>query len=259
MGHQSQRTAPGCTGGGKEAEELFLMALNYHHGINGMPRDLERAIKCYEESLELGNPKAAINLGTLYRAEFGAHRESRKERLKYMNALYARAIKMGCPDGYYFIALSYYYGWGVKENIEKGDAYMKKGAEDGGLFPMYAHGLIMDKKGEVEEAKKWLLKALERGFGLAGYELFSIYKFEKDYQKMIYFARQGAKLGDTMCMFVLSGIYRKGRYDQPKDEEYAEKLYDFYSTINEKAPPPLIEDFDERFPPKEVVPYSGEK
>jgi hypothetical protein len=50
---------------------------------------------------------------------------------------------MGCPDGYYFLAMSYHKGWGVPQSRKKGDAYMKIGAEAGGLAPMYGYGMAL--------------------------------------------------------------------------------------------------------------------
>lgn len=106
MANQRMNASPGCSGGGKEAEELFLLGIKYSEGLDGMPRDIQKAIKCYEEAMELGSAKAAINLGSLYRTAFASKRETREERLNYMNLLYHKSIEMGCPDGYFFLAHS---------------------------------------------------------------------------------------------------------------------------------------------------------
>lgn len=257
MAEQTQRSSPGCTKGGKEAQELFQQALNYHHGLNGMSYDVEKAIKFYEESLALGNPKAAINLGTLYRTAFATHQESRATRLEYMNALYKYATELGCPDGYYFLALSSYEGWGVKQSKRDGDAYIQKGLEAGSLPCMASHGLSLKESGNREEAKKWLRKAVDGGFGLAAHHLFITFWVEKNYPAMIDALRIGAKLGDSNCLYSLFNIYGKGADGQPQDKEYARCFWKLYKSINDEAPPPLFENFDELCPPREVIPYNA--
>lgn len=256
---QTQRSSPECSGGGEEAEALFQMALNYNLGIRGMPRDIEKAIELYEKSLWMGNPKAAINLGTLYRTPPFAERLGRaKDRYRYMNALYQQAIKMGCPDGYYFLALSYYNGWGVGKSKKKCDEYMRIGAEAGSLAAMYGYGRLWSDGACFEEAKIWLHRALDGGLGLAGHQLSIIYSVvDKNYEKQIEVLREGARLGDQLCLFSLWGIYSLGKKGQPKDEAYAESFYRLYKQINEKEPPMVIEDFDKLCPPRPVVPYSG--
>ena len=236
---QVQRSSPGCTGGGKEAEELFQLALSYENGIRGMPRDIDKAIKFYEESMNLGNPKAAINLGTIYRTAYASltYMNSRTERFNYMNALYEQSIKMGCPDGYYFLALSHAKGWGFRENQRISDEYIMKGVEAGSLPAMTDYGLMLKKQSKREEAKKWLHRAVDGGFGPAAMELYFIYWSEKKYELGIDALRQGAKLGDTMCLFCLQEIYRRGEDGQIKDEEYSECFSNILDSIEELAPP----------------------
>lgn len=256
---QTQRASPGCTKGSAEAEKLFLRGIDYQEGLNGMPYDVQKAIKCYEEALALGNPKAAVNLGTLYRTAFASNLQSEKARFDYMNALYKLAADMGCSDGYYFLALSSYEGWGVKQNKRDGDAYVQKGIEAGSLPCIASYGLDLDRQGKHEEAKKWLQRALDGGFGLAGIKLHIIYLIEKNYPAMIATLRQGAKLGDTSCLLALSTTYKQGVYGQPQDVKYAQCFMDLYDSINNSAPPPLYENFDELCPPREVIPHDPTK
>jgi TPR repeat protein len=258
-GYQTHRSSPGCTGGGKEADELFQTALNYHFGIRGLPRNIDKAIKFYEESLELGNPKAALNLGYLYRTEFSLDRKSEQERYNYMNALFEHAVKMGCPDGYYYLGESHANGWGVPKNLKKSDEYLLKGVEAGSLPAMVTYGLMLKGEGNREEAKQWLHMAMDGGFGKAADDLARIYWGEKNYEKQIEILRQGAKLGDTMCLFTLREIYRRGENGQIKDEEYASCFRKLYEAIEENAPPPYIDNLDELCPPRPVIPYSGEE
>jgi hypothetical protein len=94
---------------------------------------------------------------------------------------------------------------------------------------------------------------------LAGYELSFIYLHEKNYAKQIEFLRKGAKLGDAGCVFRLVYIYKYGEDGQIKDEAYGGRFLELYRQIDQEEPPKIIEDFDERFPPRPVVPYSGQE
>ena len=248
-----QKGSPGCNGGGAEAEKIFQLARSYESGIRGMPQDDKKAIALYEESMKMGSAKAAINLGTMYRtAMFG--QPKRQERLSYMNALYEYAVKLGCPDGYYFLALLHYKGWGVQENAQTGEVYLKKAAESGSLAGMTDYGNNLYDDGHQDEGKKWIVRALEGGFADAGSYLAIIYSFEKNAEKNHYL-REGAKLGSSRCLLSLSTIYAQGNDGQEKDEEYAECFRQLRRQAdNDEAPEP-IKDFDTLCPPRKVLPF----
>ena len=249
-----QKGSPGCNGGGAEAEKLFQLARSYESGIRGMPQDDKKAIALYEEAMKMGSAKAAINLGTMYRtAMFG--QPKRQERLDYMNALYEYAVKLGCPDGYYFLALSYYKGWGVQENAQTGEVYLKKAAESGSLAGMTDYGNNLYRDGHQEEGLFWLVKALDAGFADAGSELDTIYTLRKDSEKKIRYLREGAQKGSRACLLELGNIYAQGNYGQEKDEEYAQCFLDLLDKIDKDEAPEPIKDFDTLCPPRKVLPF----
>ena len=252
---QVVRSHPGCTGGGKEAQELFNLGRDYSYGINGMPYDRDRAVKLYRESFELGNPKAGINLGIFLRTAFSSQLNTRQERLERAIGYFQKAIDMGCPDAYYPLAECYDNGWGVARSEATARRLIKKGAEAGSFICMAGVGMFLDFDDKPEEAKVWLQRALDGGFGPAADTLKRIYFREGNLEKEIQVLRQGARLGNSMSLISLSRIYKEGDR-QPKDLEYADCFRKLARSIDDRLPPPMIDNLDELCPPRPVVPYT---
>lgn len=243
-----------CPTGSPEAERLFQLAVDYHIARNGMPWDLDKAEKLYEEALEMGNAKAAINLGVLYRLDYNL-RPHLAERHKDMLALYEKAVDMGCPEGLTMLAEAYAEGWGVSQNTRKADKLMRQAAEKGSLMSMVNLGRNLYDEGEIAEGKSWMEKALALGCGNAGDELATIYSFEKDSEKILYYLREGAKLGSENSIIHLFLVYNVGMYGQNKDIAYSNMIDTVKKSFDVKASPKPIPNFDELVPPRPVLPY----
>ena len=102
---------------------------------------------------------------------------------------------------------------------------------------------------EPEKEIYWLEKALNGGYGYAGYPLSLVYFYhEGNAEKGVAALRRGAALGSTDCLFSLGEIYRKGENGQEKDVEYAEKLYALNDSIELDFEPKPIQNFDKLVP-----------
>jgi TPR repeat protein len=255
---QTLRTHPSCSGGGPQAEELFMHGLRYSMGLEGFPFDKDKTIQYYEEAMDLGSAKAAINLGTFYGtrvSEPGTYADA--ERYAMMNSLYKHAINMGCPDGYYFLAISYAEGWGVERDMQKSDSLIKQGVEAGSYACMFEYAMRLARERNLEEAKQWLHRALDGGYIPAAAELRDIYIVnEENSQAALAALRQGAKLGGVEALSSLADVYLKGLFGQAKDEKYGNCFLNLAQGINEKLPPVPI-DLDSVCPPRAVAPYRG--
>jgi TPR repeat protein len=172
-----------------------------------------------------------------------------------MNSYFQKVIDMGCPDAYYYLAYSYERGWGVSKNKAKSRELIKKGLEEGSYVCMAGWGMILDYDKKPEEAKVWLQRALDGGYGAAADTLSGIYFSEKNLEKEIQVSRQAARLGNYKSLIRLSMLYEDGDR-QPKDLEYAACFEAIVDTIDTRLPPPMIDDLDELCPPRPVVPYT---
>lgn len=247
-----------CPTGGNEAEQLFQLAVDYHKTRKGMPYDLDKAEKLYEEAMELGNAKAAINLGIMYRKDY-FHKPKRTERLAYMIGLFEKAIEMGCPEGYNALAEAYANGWGVEESPRKAMALVKKSAELGSLNGMVIYGEYLIEEGDRREGLELMEKALKLGNGDAGHALYMEYFSRKDAPNMIRVLREGARLGSRVCLYIYIDMYWNGNDGQPKDPAYADKIAAVLDSIDKEEPPKTIPNFDELVPPREVFPYKDKR
>ena len=254
-----------CPTGGAGGENLFQEAMDYELARKEKEPDLFMAERLYEKALDKGNAKAALHLGRMYRMTL-MKVPGYSPRLQFQAALFERAVSMGCPDGYLFLAEAYQNGWGVKRDVAAAWQMVKEGAQKGSMAAMTAWGTNLyfqnryEKGPEADalrdEAKAWLEKALKQGYGTAGYELAKIFRmYEYDPANAIRVLREGARLGNVDCFYMLAGIYRRGEDGQPKDAAYADVADALRRDIDVKEMPKPISNFSKWLPQKQVLPY----
>ena len=248
------QTSSDCPDGGAEAEEYFQQGLDHHKARKGKEWDLDKAVEYYEKALALGNAKAALNLGSLYiHDHFG--RPDRAGRHEKAVTLFKRAVEMGCPDGYHMLSECSYEGWGMPKSRAMGDKLMRQGAEAGSLRAMANYGAMLYKSRKREEGKHWLRRALDLGFGDAGWYLGGVCgATERNAELIIGALREGAGLGSKKCLHALDTIYATGSYGQKRDLAYANEFSKVAATIDtDEAPVPI--DLDRLVPARPVLPY----
>lgn len=243
-----------CPTGGPEAEQLYQLGVDYHMARKGLPYDPQKAERLYDEAMQLGNAKAAINLAILYRQDYG-NLPNESGRLIYHAELFQWAANEGCPEGLFALAEAYNWGWGVPMNQRKAKNLVQEAAEKGCLAAMVQYGETLYREGKEEEGKRWMHKSLDLGNGDAGAELAMRYELEYNSDGLINALRCGARLGSIQCLYRLGNIYHNGSYGQSKDEEYTKKIIELIESLDDKEYPRPILDFDERIPPKPVLPF----
>lgn len=232
-----------CSPKNDEAEKIFQLGVDYHLARKGMPYDPERAEKLYEEALNLGNPKAAMNLAFLYRKDY-AQLPHRQQRLEYSVGLLNKAAEMGCSEALYSLAEYYSFGWGVAQDSTKAEALVKDAVDKGSFSATLEYAKKLDESGDDEKARVLLEKSLAQGNGDAGAELSFIYWGRKDAENLVRVLRKGASLGSLNCLYVLRSTYNGD--GQPKDERYVRMISDLLKSIDSKEAPRPIMDLDKR-------------
>ena len=236
--------------GGPEAEALFQQAVDHHLGRNGCNFDLRLARALYAQALRKGNAKAALNLGNLYKTDTGAL-ANRQQSLRYMVALFNQAASMGCPDGFFCLHEAFARGLGVPKDPKRADHLLRIAATKGSLVAMVHLGNREIAANRDQQGKKWLIKALNEGYGDAGYHLASFaYAVEQNIPGMIVYLRTGCRHGSAKCIRWLAYIYEMGQFGQPVDTQYAGRLLQLLASLDPKNPPQPIFNFDALYPSK---------
>ena len=255
--------SPLCSTGGAEGEAFFLEALRYESAAEGIGPDFFMAERLFEKALKKGNAKAALYLGRMYRIVF-YKMPAYGPRMQFQIALFERAIEMGCPDGYLFLAEVHQNGWGVRADPALAWKLVRQAADKGSVSAMTEWGTNLyfenrfdnDPQAQAKrrEAKAWLERALKSGDGAAGVQLANIYRiYEPDPARAIWALREGAKRGNVNSLLMLAKIYRFGEDGQPKDPEYAAVADKLRRQIDVSIPPKPIENFLQWLPPRRAV------
>lgn len=189
----------------------------YQKGV-GTPVDLEKSVKFYEKSYELGDTSSGYNIALIYvkNKEFskalpyltGGIENSHIPSMRLLASLYLngdgllqdkniaislleKAIELGDIKSITQLAKIYY----VDKDYEKAFELFKKGSEYGDIDSMYHVGLCYAK-----------------GLGI-----------KQDFATAFRYYEVGAKQLEPRCLYNLSLYYRDG-ITVPKNEELASKL-----------------------------------
>lgn len=138
-----------------------LVARIHAEGL-GVPQSSELAAQWYARGDELGDPEAALGLGTLY-----ARGEGVKQDYNRAAELFEKAAAKGHPEAAYNLALLFLSGKGKPELPHRGFMLMQYAAEKGVIAAMYDVGTLYATGTGTEanafEAAKWIGKAANAG------------------------------------------------------------------------------------------------
>ena len=159
----------------------YRLADLYKRGI-GVPKDIHKAIRLYEELVKKGGKnarKAAYLLGEIY--QFGTRREYKniipKDDKKAI-AYYKKALSSGrYPRASQALGLAYSMGWGVEKNSQKAVQYYQDAAKGGlpeayynlGNAYYFGQGVKKDKRQGCTYWKKAYQKGKEMHFAKDSY------------------------------------------------------------------------------------------
>jgi len=142
--------------------EQNALGWNYQKGVNGVTKDLEKAVYWYRKAAMQGYAVAQDNMGWMYQNGLGVE----KDRKKAFQWFYKAAIN-GHINGQNNLGVSYQYGHGVKRDYKKAIYWYKKSANRGkvaaqsNLGFMYMNGL--GTKQDYGKAFYWFSEAANKG------------------------------------------------------------------------------------------------
>ena len=210
-----------------DSQAQFHVALMYHKGLNGVPKDLEQANKYYKMAAAQGNEKAQCNLAFNIQKGDGIGRNP-----KMANDLYKKSADSGYAIAQFNYAYNLYNGIGIERNVEEANKYYKLSADQGhpGAQYCYASNLI---KGNgvgknVELANEYLKKSAEKGYAHAQVQLAVNYTngvgIEKNLEEAARLNKLAAEQGNARAQFNYAFALQKGTGVE-QNLELANKFY----------------------------------
>lgn len=199
------------------SEAQFKIGMCYLEGMEVNQRE-DEALYWLQKSAEQGNSEAQIKLGDYYydKGEVTAFSEAlkwyqkagkkgekdRKEKMDNCN-VFVKAIK-GDTEAQIAVFLAYTGGlFGVKEDMDEAKKWLIKAADSGSPEAQGLLGALYYKADNTKEAVKWLSKAAEQGKVTAQYQLGALYLVEKDYKEAIKWLRKAAEQDHADAQFAL--------------------------------------------------------
>lgn len=133
------------------------LGLMYESG-QGVKKDLEKAVELYQELAGQDDPRGQCCLGVMYESGQGVDKD-------YIEAVkwYRAAADQGNAKGQHYLGAMYQTGKGVEQDDKKAVEWFQKAADQGNANGQCKLGIWYLIKQNIDEAKKWLLKATQQG------------------------------------------------------------------------------------------------
>lgn len=155
-------------------------------------------------------------------------KDKRKDLFEYINKQEDSIIKQ------VRLGHCYFYGIGVKRDLDKAKSYYEIGAKDGNVEALNNLGEYYYEDGEYEEAVKWYNKANVQGFAKAinniGKFFYDGYFVDEDYKEAIRWFTEAANRGCVDAQFHLAECYDMG---DGVDEDFEKALYLYEKAANQ--------------------------
>lgn len=247
-----------------EAEALFQHARDAHTRATASERLdkllMQQAMDEYRRAADAGHWKAVRNLAYLHMngLESGDGgkpflRPDSDKTLPYVRKL----IDMKVATGYALMASFAAEGWGVRQDDKAAKIYQRRAADLGHapsqqhlgrLFLLNFNKLPPEQRAPIIEiGRKMLACAVRQGNREAASDLATEYKVDKNYPYAMFYYQQGAKMGDSVCLFVLEEWFSEGKYGYAPDPKRA-KLYKEYGERSDKMGAGRFPEIDKAIP-----------
>lgn len=201
----------------------FYLGIFYRFDVNA-DKDLDKAVKWFEEAAKGGFALAQIHLGEMYRDGIGVNKDSAKA-LKW----FKKAAKQDSAVAMAQIGYLYDKGIGIQKDAKEAAKWYREAAKRGDKNGQFALGFFYRDGNGVKkdgtEALKWFKKAAQKNMGSAMSNIGLIYEkgtggVPIDYEKAVMWYRKATDQGDAFGQNNLGYMYLKGK-GLPKDLEKA--------------------------------------
>ena len=195
------------------ADGLFRAGKFYHEGRSGVEINYELARKYYDRAVELGNNKAANNIGCMYLGGLGVN----KDNVKAIE-WYEKAANLGNVVAMTNLGMMYREGEGVAQDYLKSKQWYEKAADLGNAYAMdtlgdfYRDGLGVEQN--YLKAKEWYEKAVDLdnadAMGHIGNLYYNGQGVQQNYDEALKWFRKGAEKGEAWVIANVGHMYQYG-------------------------------------------------
>jgi len=236
-----------------DAEAQFRLAVCYHFGDSGLPKDLKKAFDWFKKSSEQGFVKSTHNLGLCYLNGYGTAPD-----MAMMKKCFLAGAEANYPPSLSVLGELYQKGIGVEQNMTTAYRYYVKAAASQDkralsqvpvikkiamvwdpaykgdakaqhlLARYYYSGIGIEK--DLKKTEEWLLKSANQGYADAQYDLAILYsageKSEDNARVIASWLQKASASGHIKAMVKLGQKYYTGegvKEDYDKSVELWEK------------------------------------
>lgn len=197
-----------------QAEQWYQEAQTLEK-TEGKPRDYNYIAKLYQQAVDKNHWKAMLRLASLYMVGLGVKEDEQKTV-----ELYKRVAELNIPEGYLVLSDAYLAGYGnLKPKIKKGHELLLKAAHSGNAEAQTRLGKSYLGSKTHEKALAWLQCAYQQGSGEAAYYLYILAEMKGNYRDAVMYLREGAKMGNKLCLMNLSDGYWEGKWGLNVDKK----------------------------------------
>ena len=209
---------------------------NYYHGINGVEKNIQKAIEWYQIAAQEGAPPAQSYMGYFYRNGIGVPQD-----ILTSIEWYRLAAENGYVDAQWSLYYIYTNGEGVPKDSQQAQKFLQMAADCGDSDAEFNIALQKYNQGNcTEETLLLVISVMEKldnqKYVRASYWLGVKYYYGihfldlKDQQKAIYYLQRAKELGDANAACILGEAYLSGagvEKDLNKGVEYLYFAYDY--------------------------------
>ncbi len=185
-----------------DPQAQYNLALEYHNGTNGHPKDIAQAVSWWRKAAESGFAKAQYSLGVAYERGDGGLTKDAAQAVSW----YQKSAEQGNADAQDSLGGSYAFGTGgLAKDYTEAVRWWSKAAEQGNADAQHNLGVMYSNGGggllkDESKAVYWWQKAAEQGKSESQYNLGRWYEnghggLSIDSAKALYWYQKAAAQG----------------------------------------------------------------
>lgn len=207
----------------KSDEQMLKEAYMFYGGENA---NLDRAFRYFNILADRGNGEGAYRQGECYEYGYGVEADAKKAFDSYL-----KGAQSGNADAQNAAGMCYYEGVGISTDLREALRWFRDSARQNQITACSNLGYIYSNRDEVldlDEARKFYLKAAKLGDSSAKFELYKLMLEDdpasENSKEAVEWLKKAAEDNDIDAVNVLGVLYYEGVYVEEDDDKAVELL-----------------------------------